>query len=277
MQSEMVQRAVRLYDLHGRGYRKPHHFSLQEAAMKALLILAVLILAGLAGCRLLGQQPPLRGMLQDDAGQRVLISRARPAVIFAPADGMRLCASGWRSLAPESRTTEPGNARLWFATYENGTGLLITALAEAETPWRWEPAQHCPYPALRTLHYEQDGEMLYESLFCLTAEQDAFHAHDGQSCLVYRAAFLLDFRQMQVIAEYHEPLDPVLARDVAYDAARLNAFQDRARRACRILFPEKTAQAELKERIQKMDPADDAFSRTRLSRWVGEMQRRKDL
>lgn len=245
--------------------------------MKIFLILAIMVLAGLAGCRLLGQQPALRGMVKNDTGQTVLVSRARPAVMFAPAEDMRLLSAGWRSLSPESRLTDPGNARLWFATYENGTGLLVTALAEAEDPWEWEAAHHSPYPALRSLQYEQDGQMLYESLFCLAPDQDAFHAHDDQPCLVYRAKFLLDFQRMQVIAEYHEPLAPALARDVAHDDARLDAIRDRGRQACRILFPDRAMQESLKEHIQKLDTADKAFSRTRLSRWTGEMHRHKDL
>lgn len=239
----------------------------------ALLVMALCVVALclLAGC----SSQPLQGMTTDaETGLPVVVSRARPAVVFAPAEDMRFIDAGWRTLRPATRTSQEGDARLWFALYGRGEGRLITALAEASEPWLWEAAVHAPFPSLRELQYEQNGEMLYENLLCLTAEQDPFCAESGASaCLVYRARFLLNFRKMQVIVEYHEPLEAARVRDIAFQEAALNAFQERARTACAVRFPDKAAMKRVTREFQPLSQADARFSRTGLSRWVGEMQR----
>ena len=84
---------------------------------------------------------------------------------------------------------------------------------------------------------------------------------------------LLNFRKTQVIMEYHEPLPEAQARDIAFDGAALNAFQQRARKACELLVTDKAwLESNIRE-FKKLDGAEDRYSRTRLSRWVGEMER----
>ena len=245
--------------------------------MKIVLLFAVLLAGGFLLVRQMGAQPPLRGLAHiPDASQQVLASRARPAVQFVPAPGMVLQTAGWRDLIPKTRVTEPGNARLWFASDENGEGVLITALAEATDPWLWDHGHNEPFPVLQAVQYEHAGQTLYESLMAFRAGQNPFDAA-GQACLVYRAKFVLQFRKMLVIAEYHEPVPDDAARDAAFDPQRLDAFRQRGRKACTVAFPDREAQEALKERLSALKPADAVFSRTGLSRWVGEMRRPKDI
>ena len=96
---------------------------------------------------------------------------------------------------------------------------------------------------------------------------------DHAACLAYRAKLLLNFRKTQVIMEYHEPVPEAQVRGIAFDGAALNAFQQRARKACEILMTDKAwLEANIKG-FKKLDGAEDRYSRTRLSRWVGEVER----
>lgn len=242
----------------------------------ALLLLLVVCLASLL---LACDRLPLRGLTNDADGERpVLLSRARPSVLFAPAADLPFETAGWRSLSPKTQDSLLGSARVWFAIYEQpsdaGPRKLVTALAEAEDPWIWEVAHHPPFPVLRSLEYEQRGQRLFETLYVMEPEDNPFYG-TGMSdpCLVYRAKFLLDFRKMQVLVEYHEPVDADTARDAAHDEARLNALRDRGRKACLVVFPDKKEQERLKKDFRKLDVAEMDISRNRLSRWVGDMQR----
>lgn len=252
----------------------PHTHLERGIPMKtALLLVMALFVAALfllAGC----SSQPLQGMTTEpETGLSVVVSRARPAVMFAPAEDMRFISAGWRSLRPETRTSQEGDARIWFALYGRGEGTLVTALAEASDPWLWEAAHHAAFPPLRELQYERNGEMLYESLLRLTAEQDPFCSEGGAACLVYRAKYLLNFRKMLVIVEYHEPLEASRVRDIAFQEAALNAFQERGRAACAVHFPDKADMKRAAQDFQPLSQADGRFSRTALSRWVGELQR----
>lgn len=245
--------------------------------MKIALLL--LLVACLASLLLACDRLPLRGLTDDADGQRpVLLSRARPSVLFAPAADLPFETGGWRSLSPKTQDSLLGSARIWFALYESDGQAqphkLVTALVEAEDPWIWESAEHAPFPVLRDLVYEHRGQQLFESLYVLEPEDNPFYG-TGMSdpCLVYRAKFLLDFRKMQVIVEYHEPVDADVARDAAHDEARLNALRDRGRKACLVVFPDKKEQERLKKDFRKLDVAEGEISRNRLSRWVGDMQR----
>lgn len=121
------------------------------------------------------------------------------------------------------------------------------------------------------------GETLHETLYTFSADADPFYPLQAASlnapCLVYRAKLLLDFLQIQVIIEYHEPITQEQARDIAYDLPYLNAFQERGRAACSIVLPGKSSENVLPSRVDKMPVADKAISRIKLSRWTGEMQR----
>lgn len=243
--------------------------------MKITLLL--LLFVCLAGLLLACDRLPLRGLTGDEE-HPVLISRARPSVLFAPAGDMPAESAGWRSLSPKTQDSLLGSARVWFVVYENATengpAKLVTALAEAEDPWLWEDARHAPFPVLRQLQYEHKGEQLFESIYVMEPEDNPFYgAGMTDPCLVYRAKFLLDFRQMQVLVEYYEPVDSDAARDAAHDEARLNALRDRGRKACRVVFPDKAEQERLKKDFRKMSTADMDISRNRLSRWVGDMER----
>ncbi|MEA4989802.1 hypothetical protein SDC9_02836 [bioreactor metagenome] len=250
--------------------------------MKTVLYIGALLLCGFHLLKYAIGQPSLRGMGQKGTAEMpVLVSRARPVVTFAPAKDMSLTAAGWCSLSPETRLSVPGNGRLWFAAYNNGAGLLISALAKTEAPWLWEAAHHLPFPVLRGGTTPYKGETLHETLYTLSADADPFHPlHDAAKdapCLVYRAKLLLDFQQIQVIIEYHEPITQEQARDMAYDLPYLNAFQERGRAACSIVLPGKSNGDVLPRRIDKISVADKAISRIKLSRWTGEMQRRGSL
>lgn len=243
--------------------------------MKIALLLLLLVCC--AGLLLACDRLPLRGLTGDEE-HPVLLSRARPSVLFAPAAGLTPESAGWRSLTPKTQDSLLGSARVWFVVYEKmtdtGPARLVTALAEAEEPWRWEDARHTPFPALRQLQYDYRGEQLHESLYVMEPEDNPFYgAGMSDPCLVYRAKFLLAFRQVQVLMEYYEPMDSDAARDAAHDEARLNALRDRGRKACLIAFPDKAEQERLKKDFRKMEPADRDISRNRLSRWVGDMER----
>lgn len=240
--------------------------------MKILLII-VAVIAVAVFVFLMPGQPPLRGAGQlPGSDQPVIISRARPPLSFMPAPGMQLQGLGNRTLRPGTRTTLDGNARIWFAVYENGTGTLITAVADTEDQWKWEAAHHPAFPAIRQQQYAYQGETLYESLMLLNNDTDPFCSTHA-ACLVYRGKLLLNFHQTLVIMEYHEPLPDLLVRDVAFDTSRLNAFQQRARKACEILLTDKGWLESQMENFSRLKGADDRYSRTRLSRWVGEMTR----
>lgn len=240
--------------------------------MKAVLFIMALFAAALfllAGC----SSQALQGLTTEpETGLSVIVSRARPALIFAPAEDMRFISAGWRSLRPATRTSQEGDARLWFAQYGRGESTLVTALAEASDPWVWEAAHHSAFPPLRELQYEKNGEMLYETLLRLTAEQDPF-CTEGGACLVYRAKYLFNFRKMVAIIEYHEPLEASRVRDIAFQEAALNAFQERGRAACAVHFLDKESMKRATQNFQPLSQADDRFSRTALSRWIGELQR----
>ncbi len=244
--------------------------------MKFLFFFSLLLIGGFLCIRLMGPQSPMRGLVHiPAASQQVLVSRVRPAVFFVPAQDMVLQSAGWRDLIPQTSISLPGNARLWFAIYGNGKGTLITAFAEATDPWMWDHGHHEPFPVMQAVQYEHEGQTLYESLMLLQAGQDPFdHAH--AACLVYRAKFVLQFRKMLVIVEYHEPVAAESARDAVFEPKILNDFREHGRYACTVTFPDKAAQESLKENISALGTADKTFSRTALSRWVGEMRREKD-
>lgn len=240
--------------------------------MKILLIV-VAIIAVAVFVFFMGGQPPLRGAGQlVTADQMVIVSRARPPLTFAPAADMQLKSLGNRTLRPKTRHSVDGDARIWFAVYGNGTGTLVTAVADTEGTWEWEAAHHPAFPAIRAQQYAYKGKTLYESLMQLDGDSDPF-CTDHAACLAYRAKLLLNFRKTQVIMEYHEPVPEAQVRDIAFDGAALNAFQQRARKACEILMTDKAwLEANIKG-FKKLDGAEDRYSRTRLSRWVGEVER----
>ncbi|MBQ3058967.1 MAG: DUF4851 domain-containing protein [Desulfovibrio sp.] len=250
--------------------------------MKILLIFSVLALAAVFAVKHLAGQPPLRGMVMyASPALPALASRARPEIILIPDAGMQLRGAGWRSLSPRTRKSIDGDARLWFACYQQGEGRLVTALAEAENQWQWEAAHHPPFPVLRQLQYDYKGQTLYESLYVLPVAEDPFAQGlpEDSHVLIYRAKFLLFFRKMQIIVEYREALPdqqgPV--QDIAFETARLNAFQTRARTTWQAVFPDRQEMAALASDMQKLDTAPSQFSRRKLSRWVGEMHWHDDL
>ena len=129
--------------------------------MKILLIV-VAIIAVAVFVFFMGGQPPLRGAGQlVTADQMVIVSRARPAFTFVPAADMRLQGLGNRTLRPKTRHSVDGDARIWFAVYGNGTGTLVTAVADTEGTWEWEAAHHPAFPAIRAQQYAYKGETLY--------------------------------------------------------------------------------------------------------------------
>lgn len=240
--------------------------------MKILLII-VAIIAVAVFVFFMGGQAPLRGAGQlATSDQMVIVSRARPSCTFAPAADMQLQNLGNRTLRPRTRHSVDGDARIWFAVYGNGNGTLVTAIADTEGSWEWEAAHHPAFPAIRTQQYAYKGETLYESLMQLDSDSDPF-CTDRAACLAYRAKLLLNFRKTQIIMEYHEPIPEAQARDIAFDGASLKAFQQRARNACEILMTDKAWLESNIKGFKKLDGADDRYSRTRLSRWVGEMER----
>lgn len=109
----------------------------------------------------------------------------RPAFTFVPAADMRLQGLGNRTLRPKTRHSVDGDARIWFAVYGNGTGTLVTAVADTEGTWEWEAAHHPAFPAIRAQQYAYKGETLYESLMQLDGDSDPF-CTDHAACLAYQ-------------------------------------------------------------------------------------------
>ncbi|MBQ9406285.1 MAG: DUF4851 domain-containing protein [Desulfovibrio sp.] len=243
--------------------------------MKFLFFFMALLVGAFSLVKFLGPQQPLRGLTHiPEATQSALASRARPVVLFVPAVDMELQTAGWRDLSPQTRVTEAGNARLWFAMYGNGTGVLVTALAEATDPWLWLHGQHEPFPVLQAVQYAHGGQTLYETIMVLQPGQNPF-APAQAVCLAYRAKFVLQFRKMQAIVQYHEIVDAATAHDAAFTPQLLHAFRKRGRTACNVVFPDKVET--MKEAMTALPPADAVFSRSALSRWAGEMLREKDM
>ncbi len=81
---------------------------------------------------------------------------------------------------------------------------------------------------------------------------------------------------MRVVIEYHEPLEASRVRDIAFQEDVLNAFQERGRAACGVRFPDKAEMEGAARAFQALSPAEERFSRQRLSRWIGELQRTGD-
>lgn len=246
--------------------------------MKIFVILCVVLAGALVLVRFMGKQPPQRGLLTlPTASQPLLAARVRPPVLLLPAPDMTLRTAGWRDIRPDTGIAEPGSARLWFAVYDNAQGVCVTALAEATDPWEWDHGGHEPFPVLQAVQYDHAGQTLYESLMVLQAGQNPFATQEEGATLVYRARFVLQFRKMVVLAEYHEPVSVTAARDAALAPQMLDAFRQRGRKACTVRFPDAEEKQLLKEHIRALEPADAVYSRTKLSRWVGGMRRPKDL
>lgn len=256
---------------------------------RLLLIVAVIVAGGLFAMRFMTGKP-LQGMVHvPEAKTAVLASRARPAVYFVPAADMTGREAGWRTVRPKARTSVEGSARLSLAIYDNGTGMLVTALAEAtEDKWKWEAAHHTPFPAFYThiepFPYESGGsdlpEQLHESVYVLDAEHNPFAAVAADPKtphLVYRAKSVMFFRQMQVLYEYHEPLGADAARDMRTDSPLFDAFLQRARRACSLRFPTREQVQGMTEDMQRLEPAAEALGRTKLARWLGELNQMDNL
>ena len=256
---------------------------------RLLLIVAIVIVGGLVLLRTMTGKP-LQGMVQvPESREAVLASCARPAVYFLPAADMRGRVAGWRTVRPKARRDISGaSARLTFALYDNGTGLLVTALAEAEDKWLWEAPHHTAFPAIYThqqpFPYETNGadlpEQLHESVYVLDATYNPFasvDANKGAPHLVYRAKAALFFRKMLVLYEYHETLDSDAARDMRTDHPLFDPFLKRAREACSLRFMNREQSAALAGSVERPEAAPEAFARTELARWLGEMHTNEDL
>lgn len=250
---------------------------------RLLLIVAVIVAGGLFAMRFMTGKP-LQGMVHvPEAKTAVLASRARPAVYFVPAPDMTGREAGWGTVRPKSRTSIEGDARLSLAIYDNGAGMLVTALAEAQQDkWKWEAAHHTPFPAIYThiepFSYGSGGsdlpEQLHESVYVLDAAHNPFAALavDPQTAhLVYRAKSVMFFNQMQVLYEYHEPLKADAVRDMRTDSPLFDPFLQRARQACDLRFPNREQAKAMAEDMQRLETAAEVLSRTKLARWLGEL------
>lgn len=258
---------------------------------RLLLIVAVVVVGGFFVLRsqifLTGK--PLQGMVRvPESRVAVLVSCARPAVYFLPAQDMTGREAGWRTVRPKTRSTAEGSARLSLALYDNSTGMLVTALAQADDNWQWEAPHHTPFPAIYThvepFPYETGGEnlpeQLHESLYVLDAAHNPFAAlavNRDAAHLVYRAKSVLFFGQMQVFFEYHEPLDAESARHLRADSPLVEPFMLRARQACSMRFPQREQAASMKDGLERLEPVAEVLSRTALARWLGELHNPKQL
>lgn len=255
---------------------------------RLLLIVLVVVVGGYFLVRSMTGKP-LQGMVHvPEAREAVLASRARPAMYFLPDAGMTGRVAGWRTVRPKSRTTVEGSARLSLALYENGTGLLVTALAEAQDKWKWEMPQHTPFPAIYThmqpFPNETNGadlpEQLHESVYVLDAKHNPFAVlseREGATHLVYRAKSVMFFRQMQVLYEYHEVLDDATARDLRTDSPLFEPFLKRGRQACSLRFISRETASSMADYLERLDTAPDGLSRITLARWLGELHHPDDL
>ncbi|MCR5815156.1 MAG: DUF4851 domain-containing protein [Desulfovibrio sp.] len=245
--------------------------------MKILVLLFCVLAAAFAWYLYTVKPGPLQGIVRNAQGLEVLVSRARPSLLFEPSASMQLVASGFKTVRPKDRRLDAEGVRVSFAVYRDQLGELVTALAETPGEWQWVAGSHLPYPVLRRVE-EPYGEgerieTLYESLFLLDAAKDPFpDPRAKEKVLVYRAKFLLFFRKMQVLFEYHEPIAADKARTLDLEPAVLRDFAARGRAACRVRF---FAKEEAKERFSKLRPlsaADSAFQRTLIAYWLGEIK-----
>ena len=245
--------------------------------MKIAMLLLVLAVSVFLVARYAVQQPPLQGMKVAGDGASCLVSCARPAVICSPVKDMRLLYAGWRDLRPQSRSAVSGGpAKLWFSVYANARGMLLLALAESGDEWEWEAGWHCPYKTLRQIDYQYAGQTLYESLYVLRKADDPFPCSelspaDNDVFLVCRSKFLLFFRKMQVICEYRETVSAETARTADLNPDLLRSFEQRARSAFAVAFPDKAQFEDLRTGIVRMD-ADKKAERIKLNHWVGMIE-----
>lgn len=235
--------------------------------MKIVAIFLVLALAGVGFYFLAANDPPRRGVIPADNGQMVLAARVKPCVIFDPDPSFKLVLSGFKTIRPDDRKLNSESARVYLALYTKEQAKLITVLAETAGELEWEPAHHCPYPTLRDTEEPYGSEERYQSVFLLKAKQNPF-TQDGGLVLVARSKFLLFFRKMQVIAEYHEPISPERAKNIDLEPAYILSFLERADAACKVLFQ---TERDLKSQIVKLSSAGDSVSRVKLAKWLGEV------
>ena len=245
----------------------------------ARLVLVVLVLA-FAGF-LFSQfalQKPLRGLAQTPGGkERLLLSRARPALTFALRENLPLLASGWCSIQPESRVSLPGNARLQLAVHGHDRGVIVCAVADAEGRWEWDGGHHAPFPTLRDSQRDLGAHTLFETVYVLDAGRDPFCTNTGPACLVHRTKLLLEFRKCQILLEYHEDIPANLLASIAHENDYLNAFQERARTAATIVRLERNEAEIMARNMVRLNTLERAISRRELARWTGRMHRRGEL
>lgn len=241
---------------------------------KIVLIVLVLAFAGFLFSQFAGQKP-LRGMVTSPSGkEQLLLSRARPALTFALAEERPLLAAGWCSLQPESRVSYPGSAKAWLALYGHGRGVVACAVVDAEGRWEWDEGHHAPFPTLRDMQKDMGAHTLFETVYVLDAEHDPFCRNENATCLVYRAKLLLEFHKCQVLLEYHEDIPANLLANIQYENDYLNAFQERARAAAKIVRLDKDEAETMAKNMAKMDTLTKDISRRDLARWTGKMHRK---
>ncbi len=241
---------------------------------KIVLIVLVLAFAGFLFSQVAGQKP-LRGMVQAPNGkEQLFLSRARPALTFALAEERPLLAAGWCSIQPESRISCPGSAKAWLALYGHEKGVIACAVADAEGRWEWDEGHRAPFPTLRDMQKDLGTHTLFETVYVLDAEHDPFCRDTSSTCLVYRAKLLLEVHKCQVLLEYHEDIPADLLSNIRYENDYLNAFQERARAAAKIVRLEREEAETMAKNIARMDTLDKGISRRDLARWTGKMHRK---
>lgn len=242
--------------------------------MKLLLACTLAALLGLAVVYL-GCSPLKRGLAGPN--HNMLVSNGRPALAVEAIGNMRLLDSGRCNLAPRliSTATINGNALLWFARYTAGTATLILALAEGEGEYVWDFGNSAPYMFFRERERMYKGQTLYEGSYVIDAAHDPFTLAQGPT-LVRRSKLLRSLRKVQVIVEYREPRPERSAgqTEPLENPDFLFAFEERARNAFAILFPEQGEQ--IPTEIINLDTADKGISRGRLNKWVGDMRRERN-
>lgn len=248
--------------------------------MKILIMLCALVAGGWLLWGLMHGTSQKRGLHQG-----ALVSNGRPAMAVMPAPGMRLMGSGWCSIAPFTRQSLDGSARLYYSLYNNDRAVLVVSLAEAENNWLWPHGNGTTYTFFRTNTWEHKEHTFQEGTMILKADQDPFRNMTplaGTSAdadarpditsprLTHRMSLLFNLRKLQLIVEYSEliPLGPIPVQD---DVPYVAAFEQRAREAFTLLH--KNSGDTIPTEITPLPKAPQSLPRRILAKWTGEMYR----
>lgn len=248
--------------------------------MKILLLAGLMILGLALCCFLWGCQEQQRGLHGE-----IFVSNGRPALAVTPDSGLHLWSAGWCDVAPDTRTSEQGSAKVWYALYARDTqdtvqsGRLLVVLTEGQGKWSWPFELNAPREVLRKAQTTQGKMTIYCETILQPAATDpwatAWDTRWDDGILVRRFRIFFMQRQVKLVLEYREPVATGRPLPVVMDMPLLAAFEERAEAAFTLSLRDDGASIPAVE--QRLDLAPKTISRRQLASWLGEMYQRGDI